>query len=409
MSPFRLKQKTVKPDSCSAGPPWKDELLSRLGNDRRYKEKLGNIRTWNEVPISTYECLAEKRKYGPYLKAKPVLTYFSSGSSGNVKQVDYSKEDWSHTVAHRADCLRHLGLTSEDTVGIVLPFGPWFSGDCLSDACLAVGAKVLPGGMSPAHVPGLTSLFDKTGVNTIITTPSLALSLRCHQLSAKGIKRLILVGEHVSKRLKAKLEEYYGITPVSMYAASEAIIGYEDQQKPGWYCCDPERIYLEVLDEYGRIVSNGKGELLVTRRYGMATPLIRYRLEDLVQLYTDESGNQSCRFIGRVGHAFTLYSGVKIGRMHLDNFLDNLPGVVVKAFFEVKHFDNGRDSLNVTLHCLDPSELTAEKVQEEFINSSLEIMDVFSCGYLSLSVKIKDCNHFYSKRRIEIIEGPWKL
>lgn len=237
-----------------------------------------------------------------------------------------------------------------------------------------------------------------------MTTPSLALAL-ANQGARFSLQRLVLVGEHVGSALRRGIAASYGIPPVSLYAASEVVLGYQDPHDPALYRWDPERLYLEVLRD-GRAFEHGTGELIVTRRYGRATPLVRYRLGDLVDLLPGLSPLPALRFLGRTGHAFSLATGVKVSCEQIDRFLDGLPYRVSEASFCIQHQELGTDAVYVLLGT--DEEIDRAAIKARFESLTLEIADVVASGYLDVSVS----SHVASvrtKRRIVIEESPWRL
>ena len=81
-------------------------------------------------------------------------------------------------------------------------------------------------------------------------------------------------------------------------------------------------------------------------------PLLRYPLNDLVELAPDTAGGPQFRYLGRSGHGFGLASGVKVGRAQLDRFLDGIASPIYKAHFTVEHAPEGD-----RLHILNIEEL----------------------------------------------------
>lgn len=152
--------------SCvSGGPAWRDELAAYLASDSRYGSLgTGTTRTpWACWPLSDHRNLYPP---GRWSFRPAAITYFSSGTTGTPKPISYGEQDWQDTVGHRADLLRGVGVRGGDTVAVVLPFGPWFSGDNITDALVALGARVLPAGMYAPHLPAIARLVGWTGADT---------------------------------------------------------------------------------------------------------------------------------------------------------------------------------------------------------------------------------------------------
>jgi phenylacetate-coenzyme A ligase PaaK-like adenylate-forming protein len=385
------------------GPSWADELLKRLCDDRRVAPRLDGARRWADVPVAAVLDPPTATVPG----APPTtLSYFTSGTTGAPKRVDYTDEDWRETVAHRARCLAASGVAEGDNVGVLLPFGPWFSGDNVTEALLALGAAVLPGGVYLPHLPAVAATWAAHGMRLVVTTPSIALHLA--GLGASAVDRLVLVGEHVSPVLRRRLSEGFPDATVrSIFATSEVILGHEDPGEAGRFIVDPEWVHVEVLDDSGAIRPSGTGELVVTRRYGMATPLVRYRLGDRVELCREPGDPPAFRYLGRVGHGVSLAAGVKVTRAQLEAWLDDLPAPVAGAHIVVEHGDDGRDHVRIALEA-DDRRLGPDLVAAAFRALSFEVLDVAACGFLEVTVRV-DPPRRLGKRALTVEERPWAL
>jgi len=394
-------RRTEKLYSGTPGPYWQDELLARLRCDPRFAQPLQAATTWAAIPLGR---LVENDR--PFPNSNPSsLCYFTSSSTGAPKRVAFSSRDWQQTIVHRADCLAELGLGKDHLATVALPFGPWFSGDNLCESLLQLGARVLPASLYGPHLPGMACLMANVGANALITTPSIAHSMT--RFPAPGLlDKLILVGEAASPSIRGRLTNHFGVVPQCLYAASEAVLGAEVQDQPGVFHWDPERLYLEVLTPQGSIVEKGIGELLVTRRYGDAMPLLRYPLNDRVELLPDAKDGPLFRYLGRSGHAFGLATGVKVRRAQLERFLDEIPGLIHAAHFIVEHTPES-DRLQIILGGSGPLPEPAD-VCNRFINSSLDVADAHRCGFLTIAAKLHDAP-VRAKRQLRITEAPWNL
>ncbi len=382
------------------GPDWQGELLARLRDDSRFTQQLRGVATWGAIPLGR---LVEHSLCSG--SAPSSLCYFTSSSTGAPKQVAFSSRDWQQIVAHRADCLAELGLGKEHLAAVVLPFGPWFSGDNLCASLLHLGAGVLPAGLYGPHLPGVARLMANVGVNALITTPSIARNMMRFP-SPHPMDKLVLVGEAVSSSIREQLADYFSTAPQCLYAASEAVLGAEVRGEPGVFHWDPDRLHLEVLTPEGRIAETGIGELLVTRRHGNAMPLLRYPLNDLVELAPDIAGGPQFRYLGRSGHGFGLATGVKVGRAQLDRFLDGITSPIHEAHFTVEHALEG-DRLRIVLGGSAPLPIPND-VRSRFLASSLDVADTHRSGFLTVEVEPRTVP-VRAKRYLQIMETPWRL
>ncbi len=366
----------------STGPTWRDEILGPRGLSR-----------WDQLALSGPESLHRRRP-----PTAAALVYLSSGSTGHPKAVAYTERDWRNGVSHRAECLSAVGVRPADTAAVVLPFGPWFSGDQVCDALVSLGVRVLPVGHYGPHLPAAACLMATLGTTVMVTTSSLAYLM---PPETPRMRLVVLLGERCPAPLRRALQDRFGAEVRSIYAASEAIIGPDLDEGVEAYAWNRDRLHLEILDAEGRVHDQGQGELLVTRRMGEATPLIRYRLGDWVEL-----GSGRLRLLGRIGHAFTLASGVKVTRRRLEEILDGLGHPIAEARFRIEHRPAG-DLLQV--HLQSPVRgLRPEAVEAALLDGDLDLADAVASGHVRLQVR---CDHgtARAKRRLVVEEYPWSL
>lgn len=391
----------------SSGPAWGRELLDCLRKDKRFAERLGPVRDWAEVPTADASDLKETN---PFREAGEggTMAFFSSGTMGLPTRVKYSQQDWDAAVDHRAACLSQVGVKAGDTVAVLLSHGPWFSGDNIADALLSLKTQVLSGGIYLPHLPANVELIRRLAVDTIVTTPSVAMIL-AESAPVPTLRRLILVGENLNGRLRDFLSQRFKVKPQCLFAASEAILGYEDPDEAGIFVWDPDKVYLEVLDDTGKIKPHGTGELVVSRRYGTASPLLRYRLGDRAELSAEKTDLPRFRFLGRVGHGFSLATGVKVSRTQIEGFFDSLPFPVLAADFSVAHTTKGGDKVDIRLQT-PHSQFDPKIVVDAFSSLTMDIADVAACGYLECeATRIPAVSEFICKRRVTFSETPWAL
>ena len=388
-------------------PPWCNDLQAEMLAASYFSHSMGSPTCWEEIPVADTLSLRSVT-IDAFPSETGLRVYFSSGLTGSPKRMVYSPEDWRETVLHRAECLSELGIGPGDTVAVLVSFGPWFSGDNIVEAVATLGARAVPTGIHSAHLSGVRNLAQRLGVTAVVTTPSVALALAdCGAIPS--VKQLILIGEHASPPLRERIQSAFNAATLGLFASTEAVLGYEDPESPGIFRWNPEKLYLEVLHEDGTIGDQGTGELLVTKRYGKTTQVIRYRLGDRVEILSGHNGLPGFRFLGRVGHAFTLASGVKVSRSQVESFLDSLVMPLSRVSFDVHHGADGRDNLSIILQTPGPKTRIDEKeVQRRFETFSFEIEDVVNCGYLTTNVRVES-GVLSAKRWAFFHEGPWVL
>ncbi len=146
---------------------------------------------------------------------------------------------------------------------------------------------------------------------------------------------------------RAVCKEAWGVPVVDIYSSAEA--GYIALQCPESenYHIQSEAVYVEVLDEAGRICAPGEvGQVIVTPLHNFAMPLLRYASGDLAEVGECPCGRglpAFKRIIGRTRSVLALPNGEHVFP-ELQDLLIDLP--VVRQF-QIRRCE--RESLEVKL------------------------------------------------------------
>ncbi|MBT3170494.1 MAG: phenylacetate--CoA ligase family protein [Rhodospirillaceae bacterium] len=163
----------------------------------------------------------------------------------------------------------------------------------------------------------------------LLTYPANLAALEEHFRSSgrelPNLKEIRTVGEMVSKELRRKCRETWGVPLSDVYSSQE--VGYMALQCPesGLLHVQSETMMVEVLDEAGKPTPPGEvGRVVVTGLHNFAMPLIRYEIRD----YAEPGELCSCgrglptlrRVVGRLRNMLVLPNGDK--RWPLTGFHD---------------------------------------------------------------------------------------
>jgi len=352
--------------------------------------------TWDDQPAADV----------PLAPSRPPprqLSYFSSGTTGAAKEIPYTAADWNAAVEARANCLDALGLRAGMTVLVLASHGPWFSGDNIAQALMRLGCKVVCGGAYAPHLAAAARLLTTTNASALVATPTAAQYVAARLETPVALAQVVTIGECTPAPVRDLLVAAFMVSPRAIYASSECIIGPEC--RPGCYAWDPQRLCLEVLTE-GGIRGCGSGELLVTARYGEAQVLVRYRLGDLVELTPPRDGVGEARFLGRIGHAFSLATGVKVSRSQIEAALADFPAVT-SADFTISHGPDGRDEVAVTLS--GDADVSATDMMAAIGARSIDFRDAVGCGFVTVATRHRPAGERLTKRFVTFEERPWTL
>ncbi|MGB7842042.1 MAG: phenylacetate--CoA ligase family protein [Salinimicrobium sp.] len=126
-----------------------------------------------------------------------------------------------------------------------------------------------------------------------------------------NLKLCIVTSEMFFKEDKALLEKQFGVKVVNEYGASElGLLAFEN--KMGEWILNSETMLVEVVDEKGMAVPNGReGRIVVTSLYNRAHPFIRYDIGDTGSLAENSSLKKPIleHLVGRTNDVAILPSG----------------------------------------------------------------------------------------------------
>lgn len=125
------------------------------------------------------------------------------------------------------------------------------------------------------------------------------------------LKLCIVTSEMFFEEDKKLLEEQFGVPVVNEYGASE--LGLLAFQNPsGEWILNSETMFVEVVDENGKVVPHGeKGRIVITSLYNKAHPFIRYEIGDTGSMSTQSTFKKPVLkdLLGRTNDVALLPSG----------------------------------------------------------------------------------------------------
>jgi phenylacetate-CoA ligase len=218
-----------------------------------------------------------------------------------------------------------------------------------------VGTCQLIGNIS--DLPTSLKLASKIKINTIFTTPSLAIILKKYLENfpklKKSLKFFILAGELVNEKKKCLLNELYPECKTFLiYGMMEAagVLGFQcpfliENNKQIYYHLFINDFYFELINpETKNEVEFGEtGELVFTNFYSWATPIIRYKTGDLVSFHKNDcpcgSPGPLMQILGRVNYDIVKVGGLIINKEMIEKPIQNLKDYL-KADFEAHFYEN---------------------------------------------------------------------
>lgn len=267
-----------------------------------YRSRLGGVPTCRaelaDLPVTTKHDLRAAYPFG--LLAVPrsaVATYHeSSGTSGEPTSSYYTADDWDDLVERFAR--KWVGIGPDDTLLVKTPYALMLTAHVAHAGGLARGATVVPADNRSSAMPysRVVRLLHDLGVTLTWSLPTDVLIWAAAAVAAghrpdadfPALRALLVAGEPLSVARRRRIEEIWHAPVVEDYGATE--VGPLAGQCPeGRLHLWADRAIVEVLDPAtGHISREGRGRLVVTPLYREAMPLLRYDIEDQVEVAYDD-------------------------------------------------------------------------------------------------------------------------
>jgi phenylacetate-CoA ligase len=216
----------------------------------------------------------------------------SSGSSGAPTASYYTGEDWLDLVDRYAR--KHVGIRPGDTFLVRTPYALMITGHLAHAAARSRGATVVPADNRSLATPYAkvvrllhdldVSLTWSLPTDTLLWAAAAGLAGLRPARDFPALRALFVGGEPLSPARRARIAELWGAPVVEEYGATET--GSLAGECPyGRLHLWADRALFEVHDpRTGRTTPTGRGQLVVTPLYREAMPLLRYAIEDDVEI-----------------------------------------------------------------------------------------------------------------------------
>jgi len=335
----------------------------------------------------------------------------SGGTTGMPKLMVRTRSDWALSVDSHVRVLEIGGLRRHHRLLIALPFDCWCVGFLTMDACREIGCMAIPVGVRMDD-EAVLDFVDRFDVNAVVASPSrwaYLTTLRPDLCRRRKGLLMLLAGEPISDRVRDMLSAVWQGKVRSLYGSEETDgLGCECGQ--GAIGCHilTDRFLFEVIgsDCHKPQINSGKGELIITSLYHQGTPLIRYRLGDIVEISTEACpcGRQEpkVRVLGKADEMLVFRDATRLFGYQLEEVL--FSAIAMRGEFQAiaRNESNGREVLEVRLgQGVDiPNE--SDLVIEALLHSHPDIADSVSMGMLRVLVtrgSFEGCETTKGKRR----------
>ncbi len=251
-----------------------------------------------KLPFTTKDDLRNNYPFGLFAvpMSNIVRLHASSGTTGKMTVVGYTKRDietWSDLIAR---CFVSAGLTKNDIIHNAYGYGLFTGGLGVHYGAERLGASVIP--MSGGSTKRQITILQDFGPTAICCTPSYALTLAetGEELGVDMRSLKLRVGifgaEPWSEKMRDELEDKLNITAMNIYGLSEVIgpgVAMECVDgRNGLHIFEDHFIVETINPETGETLPPGTpGELVFTTLTKEAFPLIRYRTRDISRIITE--------------------------------------------------------------------------------------------------------------------------
>jgi len=308
----------------------------------------------------------------------------TSGTTGRPLLIGLTRADvdlWNNLFA------RHAwtgGLRPEDVLINPANFTLFVGGLSECSGAEHMGITVVPAPFVSTGMEKFMNLVNEIRPTVLFSTPS---ATRFLEMAVRDVlkvepdqlnfKKGFLAGEALSEEERLNIEKTWGIVARNFYGLADvgADIAAECGQSPGLHFCAQNALVAELLNpetlEPIEMVDGAEGEIVFTTIHRQATPVIRYRVRDMVRIYTDPCpcGRTGFRFhvIGRTDDMIKV-KGVNVFPMAVKGVIENfLPRTTGEMRIVLPH-PGPSFGRNITIkaeYTGNPSDEELEKLSQE--------------------------------------------
>ena len=264
--------------------------------------KPSDIRTISDITKLPFTVKYDLRESYPFNffsvpKSEIVRVHASSGTTGKLTVVGYTKADidmWADMVAR---CMKMVGCDNNSTVQDSFGYGLFTGGLGMHYGSEKLGSMTVP--TSSGNTLRQLQLMRDFEADTICCTPSYAIFLS-EAMAKEGfndrsefkLKRGIMGAEPWSEEMRRDIERRMQIKAYDIYGLSEIMgpgVACECEEQDGLHF-NEDHFYPEIVDpDTLEPVPHGQnGELVITTLTKEGIPLIRYRTRDITSFKTEQ-------------------------------------------------------------------------------------------------------------------------
>ena len=365
-----------------------NRLWERVPRYRAKMEQAGvapsgirSLEDLKRLPFTTKQDLRDSYPFGLLACDREDLlrVHASSGTTGKMTIVAYTKNDVEAWKDCMAECLSIAGVTSRDTLQVMFGYGLFTGGLGFHYGGEHLGATVIPSGTG--FTERQIQLMQDLGSTAIACTPSYAVHLSEVMASRKdpatapvhSLKVAILGAEPWTEAVRQTVQAGLGIPALDIYGLSEVMgpgVAIECPCQDGLHL-NGNHFLAEIIDPVtGENLPDGEeGELVITTLTKEALPLARYRTRDLTRIIpgTCGCGREGVRIARIRGRSddMLIIMGVNVFPTQVEAALGRVKGLSVNYVLEVSEHHYVKDLAVICESACPMGELEMERLEKE--------------------------------------------
>jgi len=365
-----------------------NRLWERVPRYRAKMEQAGvapsgirSLEDLKRLPFTTKQDLRDSYPFGLLACDREDLlrVHASSGTTGKMTIVAYTKNDVEAWKDCMAECLSIAGVTSRDTLQVMFGYGLFTGGLGFHYGGEHLGATVIPSGTG--FTERQIQLMQDLGSTAIACTPSYAVHLSEVMASRKdpstapvhSLKVAILGAEPWTEAVRQTVQAGLGIPALDIYGLSEVMgpgVAIECPCQDGLHL-NGNHFLAEIIDPVtGENLPDGEeGELVITTLTKEALPLARYRTRDLTRIIpgTCGCGREGVRIARIRGRSddMLIIKGVNVFPTQVEAALGRVKGLSVNYVLEVSEHHYVKDLAVICESACPMGELEMERLEKE--------------------------------------------
>jgi phenylacetate-CoA ligase len=302
------------------------------------------------LPLTTKQDLRDNYPFGMLAVAKSELATYheSSGTAGEPTPSYYTAEDWVDLAERYAR--KSVGLLPTDVFMVRAPYALPLTGHLAHAAGRLNGAFIVPADARSSAMPysRVIRVLHDLEVTVTWSMPTEVLLWAAAARAAgyqpakdfPALRGLFVGGEPLSMARRRRMSAVWGGVPIVEEYGSTETGSLAGECTEGRLHLWADRVIPEVLDPAtGKSSPEGSGQLVVTTLYREAMPLIRYNLEDSVEVSYSECAcgwkTPTIRVLGRTAFGYPV-NGTPVMQHRLEDLVFELPDEYEVLFWRAK-------------------------------------------------------------------------